>query len=210
MIIKKIVKKVLLLERVKVQFEKVFEFYVASKYPENLKVFPYKGKIEDDKLCVAVCRRNLIDMKSVLDKIGVRFWLYYGVFLGAYRDGALISYDKDIDLAVCVEDRLRIIYFEDEFKKFGFKRIRFTWQSVLFYRDGVTIVLLFFRNDGNKRVSGFYQYDVDAFEVYNEVYFLDRSWRIFSEPEKWLKYIYGEDWRIPQKGKPALKCPRGR
>ena len=44
--------------------------------------------------------QNLLDIKRVLDKKGIPFWLMFGTFLGAYREGNIISFDDDSDLAI--------------------------------------------------------------------------------------------------------------
>lgn len=208
-LVESIVKRFLLFEKVRIILEELLKFYMANSYPKNVKELSL-GKIKkDNKLCIAACERNLIDMKNILDKIGVEFWLNYGTFLGAYRDGALILFDNDIDLALCIDDRLRISYFDDEFRKAGFKRVRWSFWGMRFYRNSTYVGVVFFRKKGNKMSYGFYEYDLDAFEVYNEVHFLGKSWRIFSNPEKWLRYIYGEDWQTPQKDKHAQAQPMG-
>jgi len=43
------------------------------------------------------------EMKKILDKHNVSFWLEHGTLLGAYRDGKMIYWDNDIDLATWFE-----------------------------------------------------------------------------------------------------------
>lgn len=44
--------------------------------------------------------KDLEDIKAVFDKLGVRFFIVYGVLLGFYRDGNFLPGDDDIDIAV--------------------------------------------------------------------------------------------------------------
>jgi len=43
--------------------------------------------------------KNLSDVKKVFDNNDIPFWLEYGTLLGAVRDGKMIPWDTDIDLA---------------------------------------------------------------------------------------------------------------
>mgnify|MGYP003997540445 FL=1 len=42
--------------------------------------------------------RMLADTNSVLQKLGIVYWLDCGTLLGAIRDNQLIAWDNDIDL----------------------------------------------------------------------------------------------------------------
>jgi len=159
----------------------------------------------DRKMCVGVCEENLIDVGKVLDEVKIKFWLYNGTFLGAYRDGALIPYDSDVDLAIYSEDFKYLVSLEYVFNKMGFKLESPSYNKVVLFRGGEQIDIDFFEVKGGKRVCGLYRCDLSAFEILNEVSFLGRNWRIFSEPERWLEYLYGEDWRMPIKGKRAYE-----
>ncbi|GAH41450.1 unnamed protein product, partial [marine sediment metagenome] len=47
-----------------------------------------------------------------------------------------------------------------------------------------------------------------AFEIHNTVQFLNQEWPIVSYPEKWLRYLYGENWRTPTRT-PGTGMPLG-
>ena len=53
----------------------------------------------------------LKDLKKVLDKHQILFWLEHGTLLGLVRDGKIIEGDNDIDLSAFYKS------FIDEYKK---------------------------------------------------------------------------------------------
>ena len=57
----------------------------------------------------------LENMKQILDKNNILFWLDFGTLLGAYRDKDFISYDCDIDIAILYEDAERVRKFIEKF-----------------------------------------------------------------------------------------------
>jgi len=141
--------------------------------------------------------KMLLDMKEIFDARGIKFWLCFGTFLGIYRDGNFIPWDKDIDLAVCSEDMLRIESCADLFAEKGVTFI--PEPDSILYKDGEHLDFFPWRLCDNKRVWGLYNIDASDFETPNWVEFLGQKWRIFSQPEKWLQHIYGPDWRTPNK-----------
>ena len=43
---------------------------------------------------------NLRIVKEILDESGIDYWLDHGTLLGAFRDGKIIEWDRDIDFGV--------------------------------------------------------------------------------------------------------------
>jgi phosphorylcholine metabolism protein LicD len=54
--------------------------------------------------------RNLTAVKEVFEKFGITLWLDFGTLLGAVREGRLIEWDLDIDLATWDRDRKKILW----------------------------------------------------------------------------------------------------
>ncbi len=203
----KIAEKVLLSHYIRKGLERICRFYTVVRFEKGLDPFiggyysrPWiatpPGRIMD----VEICEKNLLDIKRILDKEGLRYWLMFGTFLGAYRDKAILPYDEDTDLAIYAEDLSRLVGYEDQFARKGFY-LGVTPCTATLYRDGEHTDFYCFHLDGSKRVWSEIKYDVSAFETFNEIQFLDLNWRILGEPERWLKYTYGEDWETPIKGK---------
>ncbi len=151
---------------------------------------------------VEIAKKDLLDIKRILDKAGIRFWLMFGTFLGAYRDKALIPYDEDTDLAIYAEDIPALARCKQALAKEGF-HVGANAMAVILQRYGEHTDIHRLELSGNKRVwiGTSTEYDSSAFETFNEIEFLGQNWRILSEPERWLKYTYGEDWKTPMKGK---------
>lgn len=149
-------------------------------------------------------RDNLLTVKEVFDEYGLDFWLMFGCFLGLYRDGDLISYDTDIDLALRSEDEGLYNKCEKALFKKGFKEICTHKHARAVKRHGVSMDFLFFKDKGRKKIYGYVDsIDSADFEKYNFVTWMGKEFRIFCNPERWLKYIYGADWKTPIKGRHA-------
>ncbi|MDP2729884.1 MAG: LicD family protein [Dehalococcoidales bacterium] len=203
----KIARSILLSHYVRKVLERIYRFYAIARFEEGLDPFaggyysrPWIATPVGRTMNMGIAEKNLLDIKRILDKEGIRFWLMFGTFLGAYRDHDIISYDEDTDLAICAEDLPRLLSCEAILAKEGFY-LGLAENLVTLYRSGEHTDFYLFRLNGTKRVNDPIKFDVDAFETYCEVQFLGEKWRILSEPERWLKYTYGEDWRAPIKGK---------
>lgn len=64
--------------------------------------------------------KNLKEIKKVLDKHGIRYWLDTGTLLGAVRDGKIIEWDDDIDLGTMEDNWEKIIPIIPELEERGF------------------------------------------------------------------------------------------
>ena len=84
------------------------------------------------------------DVKEIFDSNGINCWLIYGALLGMVREGKLLEWDRDIDIAVWDESLLDI---ESALYEFHNKRIKvhFTESGhVTFNRDGEHISAMVF------------------------------------------------------------------
>ena len=84
------------------------------------------------------------DIKNIFDRNGICCWLIYGALLGMVRDGKLLDWDRDIDIAVWDESLLGIESALFEFHDKGIK-VHFTESGhVTFSRDGEHISAMVF------------------------------------------------------------------
>jgi phosphorylcholine metabolism protein LicD len=63
---------------------------------------------------------NLREVKEILDKYNIRYWLDHGSLLGAVREGKIIEGDSDIDLGTMFESTKQIVSTFPEFREKGF------------------------------------------------------------------------------------------
>ena len=81
----------------------------------------------DEKIVVEALKQ----VKEILDEHGINVWLCTGSLLGAKRDGKIIPWDHDVDLATWYENSSQIIPIFDEFRKLGFEIYFFESQSCI-------------------------------------------------------------------------------
>ena len=155
-------------------------------------------------------RKNLLAVKDAFDGLLLDFWLIQGTFLGLYRDGDIIPYDNDVDLGIRNEDVAKAQQARDILEPLGFTYI---WQPphpviplkhFAYIRHNVIVDIFLFEKVGGRRICRkITKIESNAFETYNELEFQRRKFRIFHEPEKWLRYFYGDSWRTPIKDRHA-------
>lgn len=102
---------------------------------------------------------NLRDIKEILDKHNIKFWLDCGILLGAVRDKKIIPWDWDVDLGFTEEDSKKIMSAASEFKKKGFimrevlqplPNEEFLSRKCAFYRYGYPIEMdMYYKKDEN-------------------------------------------------------------
>ena len=184
-------------------------FYWKNEGDRDELVNKYPQSFEDDRhIDIKVATANLLAIKRILDQAGIEFWLMYGTFLGAYRNNAIIPWDEDTDLAIYAEDSSLLLGCKEKLIKEGFA---FGSDPIMatVIRGGEHTDFYFFFLEGSERVWQRFRYPADDFAILNTINFLNTTWRIFNNPERWLTYTYGKDWRTPIVGKKATNYPYG-
>ena len=59
---------------------------------------------------------NLRIVKEILDESGIDYWLDNGTLLGAFRDGKIIEWDRDIDFGAWYNKKA-VSFIFSKFKK---------------------------------------------------------------------------------------------
>ncbi|WP_166983911.1 LicD family protein [Paramicrobacterium fandaimingii] len=155
---------------------------------------------------------------ETLNEYGYPVYIVGGTLLGAMRDGRLMPHDDDIDLAFLCDEKspidigLESMRMQRELEREGYFPVR---------HSHTHLQVTFFREDGSTDhyidiFTGFLEEDLDGTPLYSQPFAL-RGPEVTREdllpvqnmeidghilpapanPEAWLAYAYGENWRIP-------------
>ena len=166
------------------------------------------GVREGGMMNIPAMTRNILDVKDVLDRHGVKFCLYMGTLLGAVREENFIEWDDDADLLTFAEDKPKMPEVIKELKAKGF----------YIPTEGVPASDTFIIREGEKidlwwysKVNGRYQYDPDRcpgwpsyapkyLEPLAEIQFLKTTFKCPQFKEEFLNLHYS-NWLIPDKNR---------
>jgi phosphorylcholine metabolism protein LicD len=150
--------------------------------------------------------KNLLDIKEVLDTMGITFWLTNGTILAAYREHDWIKWDDDVDLDVYEED-LKPNYniLRNKFLESGFivrgTNVRHGCKMALFRDKEKTALRGLYLDpkfkDNKYRLRKRYKYPRKFYEKFGTIKFMGSTFRCPSPVEEFLVYVYGKNWRIP-------------
>jgi len=157
--------------------------------------FDFNKRLErrkDTPRDLVVCKRNLMDIKEVLDENGIVFWLFYGTLLGAIRDGDFIRHDTDTDLGFYFESKENFYIIVDRLIEKRFRLYRTTCGDnlVSVIRDDEYVDCAFFKKENL------------PFTEMKTINFLGAEFRIPDNAEKLFVDWYGE-WQDPVVNKHA-------
>jgi len=174
-------------------------------------LFPYSN--------IKKLHATLIDARKALDNEKIPYMFAYGTALGVHRNGDLIPWDDDIDLAIFYEDITDSNSINSAMKKNDFlprfpgKSDPFSWicegekYPVLFQYDhkktgiGCDLYILYkhsgyvweYSGGGEKHGKG------HCFPIEPPEYVIFEEEKVKAFPESWLEACYG-DWKIPRLG----------
>ncbi len=154
--------------------------------------------------------KNLLDVKNILDKLGVPFFLTHGALLGAYRENDFIKHDDDVDLDIFEEIFIsnydKICYelicngfivrgrnIEHRFKK---------GEKINLYRDKEKINIRGIYLDSNYkkdkyRLTKVFQYLKKFHDNPDSIIFKGEKFMTPGPIEEFLEYCFGKKWMIP-------------
>lgn len=150
--------------------------------------------------------KNLEEIKKILDKLKIRFWLYEGGLLGIYREGNFIPWDFDLDILLYSEDLIEKRYIlKNTLKKNGFKTSKAKRQhlnkkrpKLIATKNGEKVSFNgYFLNRKQKlRVRIPYRFPCRFFEPGTTINFKGVDYPCPNPIEEYLEMAYG-DWRTP-------------
>ena len=162
--------------------------------------------------------KNLLDSKSIFDKLGITFFLTEGAVLGAYRNNDYILWDDDVELDIFEEvfleryDEICKAFMDESFivrgKDYKFKSR--PGEKFNAYRRGekITVRGLFLDpsyRENEFRLTNVYQYPRKFYENVGTIDFKGATFRVPTPIEEYLVYCYGEEWKTPIKDQVKLK-----
>ena len=163
------------------------------------KVYPlYLGikKIDREK-----AKENLLLLKKITDKAGLKFALAFGTALGAIREHNFIEHDEDIDLWVHYSDRDLLLSLLFELRENGFEVARWDRRGCLsIIRNKEYIDLAIYYPDD--RAEAIMSCCGDPMprkyiEHWVKIPFLGDKFYIARDWEEMMEFRSGKDWRIP-------------
>lgn len=153
----------------------------------------------------------LFDLDDFMKRINMKYFLFCGTALGAYREGKIISYDQDIDIGVFSKD------FNDEVLKgnenFSVKStygvINNGYELTLIHNSGMKVDIFIVYTEGDYNWHASYtgkcnhaknkmcrwklpKFDIEDIELFGNVF------KIPNPIEKYLEAHYGPNWNIPK------------
>jgi len=164
----------------------------------------------------------LKEVKEVLDKADVPFWIDFGTFLGFYRQKDFLKGDPDIDIGVKREDQDKVVAVASKLEKVGkvIARVDMAEKHYLagyeIKRDDFKIDIAFYFKCGDNYLWPISQwpkvmvFSKEYFNNLEEIEIKGLKFKIPHNPEKCLELHYGKDWRRPfEEGEDydLHKCP---
>lgn len=156
--------------------------------------------------------------KTILDNLGVRFWLSSGTCLGWFRQCNVISHGKDMDIGIWIKDYNKQLI--EEFHRNGlylehvFGKVKDSFQISFRTIDDVKLDIFFFYEEGTYMWNGGtqaksgkkFKYIFPNFSLcWTE--FLGMKVRVPCETQAYIEANYGRSWAVPIKQWDWKKSP---
>ena len=157
-------------------------------------------------------QEELVELVNFFNSRKMNYFLAEGSLLGIVRDGKLIDHDTDLDFYFTDSESIGHIhaYLSERGYTVGriLKHNQLLFQTTYFNKDGLLIDFLFWNrtSDGNfvwigPEIKGRRVQNASYFDTPTHITWNGLSIRTFGEYESWLKLVYGDSWRIPEKQK---------
>lgn len=170
--------------------------------------------------------KEFLEFKRQMDSINESFFLTGGTCLGIKRDGALIEWDRDIDIGIMndeslyrIEEKLSKYYDEIKIEKYNERgrsgyHGKQMWLKKFFGELILPIEVMVHYTEGNnvywnrsmgktfkkKNWNGHGRavWPKKLFDKFEKIEFAGEYFNIPSPAEEFLTILYGNDWRTPK------------
>lgn len=161
---------------------------------------------------------NLLSLKKVFNKLGIKFWLDEGTALGAHRGNCFIPGDGDIDVGFLSESVSSIPVLMEELNSDGWRHFNLNehpsgeGKQISCIRFGISVDISVYYLRGDKRWRCMFDltpgkpksetryfacvYPKHIFDSLEEVDFMDYGVTFLVPPKEFLRLQYG-NWEVP-------------
>ncbi|MCL0044564.1 LicD family protein [Dehalococcoidia bacterium] len=156
---------------------------------------------------VAIAEKLLLEVKEIMDRLGVQFFLRQGTCLGAIRNNAFIPWDDDLDLGVILGvnglteqsiEPLMAVFRESGYYVRSEPSDHMVYTSLL--KDNIRVDVTFLRviDEQIYHWPGVW-FPVTLFNQLKEINFIGETFLVPNPPEEYLRIKYGPDWQTPKR-----------
>jgi hypothetical protein len=156
---------------------------------------------------VTIAEKLLLEVKEIMDRNGVQFFLRQGTCLGAIRDGAFIPWDDDLDLGVILgangftEQSVESLLAA--FREGGYYVQSESSDSTIYatlLKNMMRVDILFHRviDEQIYHWPGIW-FPVTLFNQLKEINFIGETFLVPNPPEEYLRIKYGPNWKTPKR-----------
>lgn len=156
---------------------------------------------------IAVAGKLLLELKQVLEGLGVVFFLRQGTCLGAVRDGAFIPWDDDIDLGIVVglhgfteasmEPVINALRTNGYYVKVEDENSSYVNLALLKENQKTDLYIMRVVNGKVYHYPGVW-FPTSLFTNLKETPFIGSTFLVPNPPEEYLAIKYGPDWVTPK------------
>jgi len=161
-----------------------------------------------------IAQENLLAIADVLDRLGIRYFLFFGTLLGAVREKGFIAHDTDTDIGVFADFSGRFEEISMAVTNAGFAVLRGKPGDRLFSFMRGNEYLDCYVAERRRVFPLRLVWDIDGSVVPAHMLdapgwleFLGREFSVPLDPERTLAILYGKNWRTPVvrfSGRPSL------
>jgi len=166
-----------------------------------------------------IAKYILLEVKSVLDKNNIEFFLSSGTLLGAVRGNKILNHDFDIDIGAKQEVLVpKLNDIEKQFRDLGYatKQLSTPYQYnryIKISKNGLVLDIIDYKLRDNERVHiisfnrGSFVYPKEMFDNLGEIDFLGTKFKTPNPVEKYLELSYTVSWTVEDARWNWENCP---
>ena len=147
---------------------------------------------------------TLITGCTILQELGVKYWLASGTLLALHRDGQFLPNENEVDIDVCTDvDFYRIfkaLPFNDIVRMVTYKN-RYMQVALLDPATNAVFDLWFYHPQGARMTCrndyGCFWYTAAPFDQLGTISYNGKDYPA-PDPDWYCEFVYGRDWRTPK------------